>query len=211
MDFLRQLNACHQTSDMIMELREILGLSGVKVFAVLSPLVLLSQFSFAQQSDVTLLTRLVVQLNKNDRVFYHQTKDWFVKCDYKEVQDSRRCELSTPVIEDDEAEKVPFSISLIMTGKSDPPLAVIRTPLDFHLSKGVEMRVDKSLVGKLSYRSCHQTGCVVPFSMIGSINRRMLAGSNAAFEFQDLLGKKETAQFSLLGITNALRISRGFF
>lgn len=98
-----------------------------------------------------------------------------------------------------------------MTNQSTPPLVIVRTPLDFHLSKGVEMRVDKIFVGRLTYRSCHKVGCVVPFSMVGSVNQRMLAGFNATFEFQDLQGEKPTASVSLLGISSALKTARGFF
>ena len=104
-----------------------------------------------------------------------------------------------------------FSVQVVLTGKKTPPLAIVRTPLDLHLSKGVELRVDKSLVGNLTYRSGHSNGLVVPFSIGGQIRRRFIQGSRATLVFYDLKGKEQRMDLSLLGIANALRMARGFF
>ena len=89
-------------------------------------------------------------------------------------------------------------------------IGFVETPLDLLISRGVEFTIDKSRVGKLTFRSCHSHGCVVPFNLKGSIGRRLSRGIGARFVFRDMKDAKETIDFSLKGISNALRVARNF-
>ena len=169
------------------------------------------QSSFAQQTSKGLLTDFVKQTNKDDQLLYATSRDWFIKCTSRKVAKQSRCELESTFANVDEDLARRFSIQIVLTGKQTPPLAIVRTPLDLHLSKGVELRVGKSRVGKLTYRSCHSNGCVVPFSLVGQVSRRFIQGTRATLVFYDLKAKEQRMDLSLLGIANALRKARGFF
>ena len=180
-------------------------------FAVFFLFAAAPQVGIAQQANAPLLTQLAQQTNAGDHVFFNRSKNWSVKCDYQAKLDQRKCELSTPLQTAKDQSNLSFSMIIVMANADTPPVAIIRTPLDLHLAKGVDMLIDDKLVGKLTFRSCHQNGCVVPFSMQGTINTRMRAGLDATLEFYDLAGTKHVAKFSLLGITQALRTARDFF
>lgn len=184
---------------------------GKLIFGTFLALVLLTPSASSQQSSTGLLTAFVSQSNQGDRLVYDAARDWFIKCSTSNEGKNRRCELETDLSNTDNERVVDFSIQIIVTGKKTPPLAIVRTPLDLHLAKGVELRVGKGLVGKLTYRSCHSTGCVVPFSMVGQVSRRFLRGNRARFVFFDLKGKKQQLELSLLGISSALKRARNFF
>jgi len=170
----------------------------------------LLQTSVAQTVDATLLTQSARLENQGDRVLYHRSKDWFLKCDYQAKLDIRRCELTTLLLSKPEETKHPYSLRIIIGNMAAPPIAVIRTPLNLHLTKGVLMRVDSHSIGTLSYRSCDDSGCIVPFSMTGSVLKGMIKGLNVSFEFQELSGETQIAKFSLLGISSAMKIVEEF-
>ena len=170
----------------------------------------LPQTSVSQNVDATLLTQLAPPENQGDLVLYHRSKDWFLKCDYQAKQDIRRCELTTSPLGEHEETKKPYSLIIVTTNAGGPPLVVIRTPLNLHLTKGVSMNVDQRSIGKLSYRSCDRRGCTVPFSMTGATSKRMLQGTKVSFEFHDLSGETQTASFSLIGIASVLKVVEKF-
>lgn len=180
------------------------------VFAFLICL-LEGSITHAQELANQLITTTINHEPTTDVVLYHQSKDWFVKCDYVELKDFRRCEISTIQVRNDKQARRRFHFKIVLDGEKNKPLAIIQTPLEFLLSKGVDFKIDNSAIGKLTYRSCHQTGCVVPFSMAGSVDTRIRNGLKTHFTFYTLDGDKQTAEFSLLGITNALRVARNFF
>ena len=173
-------------------------------------LVLTGTSGAAQQVSDGMLASMVQQANKGDLLRYSQARDWFIRCTTDGVSKKSRCELESTFSNTDKNLAKRFSIQIILTGKKTPPLAVIRSPLDLHLSKGVELRVGKSLVGKLTYRSCHSSGCVVPFSLVGQVNRRFVRGTKATLVFFDLKGGEQRMDLSLLGISNALKSAREF-
>ena len=173
-------------------------------------LVLTGTSGAAQQVSDGMLASMVQQANKGDLLRYSQARDWFIRCTTGGVSKKSRCELESTFSNTDKNLAKRFSIQIILTGKKTPPLAVIRSPLDLHLSKGVELRVGKSLVGKLTYRSCHSSGCVVPFSLVGQVNRRFVRGTKATLVFFDLKGGEQRMDLSLLGISNALKSAREF-
>ena len=192
----------------------ILPIKGTLVKSLPAALVALSltaPAAMGQNVPSQLLTDLATQDSQGEQLVYEQSRDWFIKCASSDSGKKRRCELESPLSNDDTALAKAFSAQIILTGAKTPPLVIVRTPLDLHLSKGVELRVGKSLVGKLTYRSCHGSGCVVPFSMVGQVNRRFLRGSKASFTFFDLKGKAQRLELSLLGISKALRTARDFF
>ena len=179
--------------------------------AALVTLLLTTPTAFGQNVSNQLLTDLAKQDSEGEQLVYEQSRDWFIKCTSSASGKKRRCELESPFSNDDATLAKTFSAQIILTGAKTPPLIIVRTPLDLHLSKGVELRVGKSLVGKLTYRSCHSSGCVVPFSMDGQVNRRFLRGSKASFTFFDLKGKAQRLELSLLGISRAIKRARDFF
>lgn len=170
-----------------------------------------ASITHAQELADRLITRTLNAEPSNDIVQYYQSKDWSVKCDYIELKSFRRCELSTIQVYDEGEGPERYQFKIVLDGKRSKPLAIIQTPLDLLLSKGVDFKIDNSLIGKLTYRSCHQTGCVVPFSVAGSVDQRIRNGLKTNFTFYDLGGEKQTVEFSLIGITKALRVARDFF
>lgn len=161
--------------------------------------------SLAQNGAMELVTRQVLQENRGDSSFYHQSKDWFVKCDYQVKSDSRRCELTTLMVPPEKGQGLAVALTLVTGGKDTPPVAIVRTPLNLLLSSGVVMKVDQRPVGKLTYRSCNERGCTVPFSLKGSVLDSLVKGTKVEFDLQDLSENTQTVAFSLLGIAKALR------
>ena len=80
---------------------------------------------------------------------------------------------------------------------------ILETPLDLLLSKGIEMRFDGSSPLTLSYRSCHASGCVVPFRLDEPMKRRFTRGSRLVARVYDLQAAPIDIEFSLIGFTAA--------
>lgn len=184
--------------------------ASVKAIALATAVLILATQAAGAQQSAGFLTDLATSTDTKDRLFYHKVRDWFVNCTYTHSSETGRCELESSLSSLDEKLAKMFRIQIVISDRKAPPLAILRTPLDLHLSKGVDMRVGKSLVGKLTYRSCHTSGCIVPFSMIGQINRRLIRGTRATFEFHQLRGKQIRLELSLLGISAALKAARNF-
>ena len=161
--------------------------------------------SLAQDGAVELVTRQVLQENRGDSSFYHQSKDWFVKCDYQVKSDSRRCELTTLMVPPKKGQGLAVALTIVTGGKDTPPVVIVRTPLNLLLSSGVVMKVDQRPVGKLAYRSCNERGCIVPFSLKGTVLDSLVKGAEVEFDLQDLSENTQTVTFSLLGIAKAFR------
>ncbi len=168
------------------------------------------QISVAQNAATTLLTQQVLSANQGDRVFYHQSKDWFVKCDYQAKSSIRQCELATLMVPPEEGLGLALGLTIVMSGKDTPPVAIVRTPLNLLLSSGVAMKVDQRPIGKLAYRSCNERGCIVPFSLADSVRTNFMKGANVDFDFYELSGNMQTAKFSLLGIAKAFSIATNY-
>lgn len=159
----------------------------------------------AQNGAVELVTRQVLQESQGDRSFYHQSRNWFVKCDYRVKSDSRRCELTTLMVPPEKGQGLAVALTVVTGGEDTPPVAIVRTPLNLLLSSGVVMKVDQRPVGRLAYRSCNERGCIVPFSLKGPVLESLVKGTTAEFDFQDLSEGTHTVTFSLLGIAKAFR------
>lgn len=166
--------------------------------------------TLAQNGAVELVTRQVLQENRGDRSFYHQSRNWFVKCDYQVKSDSRRCELTTLMMPPEKGQGLAVTLSIVMGGKDTPPVAIVRTPLNLLLSSGVVMKVDQRLVVKLAYRSCNERGCTVPFSLKGSVLDSLVKGTKVEFDLQDLSENTQTMSFSLLGIAKAFTLAKKY-
>lgn len=159
----------------------------------------------AQNGAVELVTRQVLQESQGDRSFYHQSRNWFVKCDYRVNSDSRRCELTTLMVPPEKGQGLAVALTVVTGGEDTPPVAIVRTPFNLLLSSGVVMKVDQRPVGRLAYRSCNERGCIVPFSLKGPVLESLVKGTTAEFDFQDLSEDTHTVTFSLLGIAKAFR------
>lgn len=133
-----------------------------------------------------------------------------MKCDYQAEADNSQCELATSMVPQEKGQGPAFGLTIVMSGKDTPPVAIVRTPLNLLLSSGVAMKVDQRPVGKLAYRSCSEKGCIVPFSLQGSVLTSLVKGTNVDFEFSDLSEHTQTARFSLLGIAKALSLATDF-
>ena len=166
--------------------------------------------SLAQDGAVELVTRQVLQENRGDSSFYHQSKDWFVKCDYQVKSDNRRCQLTTLMVSPEIGQGLAVTLSILTGGRDTPPVAIVRTPLNLILSSGVVMKVDQRPVGTLTYRSCNERGCVVPFSLKGSVHDSLVKGTKVEFDLQDLSENTQTATFSLLGIAKAFTLAKKY-
>jgi invasion protein IalB len=181
-----------------------------KSFIAICLISALPQISLAQNAPKSLVTQQMLQDNSGDSVFYHQSKEWFVKCDYQAKPDIRRCELEALMVPSEEGPGLSFGLTIVMGGKDTPPVAIVRTPLNLLLSSGVAMKVDQRSIGKLAFRSCDERGCIVPFSLKGPVLNSLLKGAAVQFDFYDLSEKTQTARFSLLGIANAFSIARNY-
>jgi invasion protein IalB len=181
-----------------------------KSFTALCMTLAWPQISAAQNASMTLVTQQVLPAGQGDRVFYHQSRDWFVKCDYQAEADISQCELATLMVPQEKGQGLAFGLTIVMSCRDTPPVAIVRTPLNLLLSSGVAMKVDQRPVGKLAYRSCNQGGCIVPFSLQGSVLAALMKGANVEFEFSDLSESTQTARFSLLGIAKALSLATDF-
>ena len=181
-----------------------------KPFIAVCLTVAFPQIAVAQNASMALVIQQGLQENQGDRVFYHQSRDWFVKCDYQAKSDLRQCDLATLMVPPEDARGLTFGLTIIISSKDIPPVAIVRTPLNLLLSSGVAMKVDQRPVGRLAYRSCDERGCIVPFSLQGSVLNSLLKGANVDFDFHDLSENTQTARFSLLGIAKAFTLAKKY-
>lgn len=161
--------------------------------------------TIAQENTPRLLTDAVTESSLVDQINYATYKDWFVECQTSKKTDASRCELTTQISSEPDQPSIGLSLKLIFENSKKPGIAIIQTPLELLLSKGIELEIDRRKLGKLTYRSCHETGCLAPFSVSGSTRRAMLNGITAKLTIFDLQGNSKTGRFSLLGISNALQ------
>lgn len=160
--------------------------------------------TIAQDNTPRLLTDMVIENSLGDQVNYATYKDWFVECQSLKKTNTSRCELTTQITPEPDQASIGLSLKLIFENSNKPGIAIIQTPLELLLSKGIELEIDRRKLGKLTYRSCHQTGCLAPFSISGNTRRSMLNGIAAKLTVFDLQGQAKTGRFSLLGISNAI-------
>lgn len=149
---------------------------------------------------------LIAQTNGDAQTgtqIHAQAKDWYLMCNEAAPPQGQRCALSTPQMIEGQTEPQ-FSLSIVLTSLKKTPLVYLQTPHDLLIPKGADIKIDGSHLGKLSFRSCHQSGCLVPFSMTPGIRKRLLRGGKAQFEFSTLDGSKLSADFSLFGLTKSL-------
>lgn len=83
-----------------------------------------------------------------------------------------------------------------------------RTPLDLLLAKGVRLQVDNRAPVQLAYRSCHVTGCLVPFKLAGGIGTSFRRGRQLTATFYSLDAKPLPVTLSLRGLTASLKALR---
>ena len=163
---------------------------------------------FAKADDnKSLITDFVHENSRGDIIEYASFKDWFLNCRTTKSSAKSRCELTTPVIIERDNAQNPSEISLklVFENKNIDGIAIIQTPLELLLSKGIELEIDRRKLGKLTYRSCHKTGCLAPFSVSGNTRRAMLNGLSAELTVYDLQGRAKQSKFSLLGISSAIQ------
>ena len=173
---------------------------------------ILTSPTVSQELTKSLLTQSVLTDADGDVIDYAKFKDWFVECRTSKTTDLSRCELISNAIAptDEDRERKEVSLKLIFEKANKPGLAIVQTPLDLLLSKGIDLEIDRRKLGKLSYRSCHLSGCLVPFSVSGGLKSAMLKGVKANFIIFDLDGKPYSTAFSLLGISNAIAHASSF-
>lgn len=196
---------------MLLNLRTNSTRTSIKLLVCLLSMVLSVSFlghAHAQQRS-QLLTEINLDAVSRDQVLYATFSDWYLKCNFQNEQQVKRCELTTLALKRED-QVLPFTLKVVVTDKAKISLAYVETPLDLLIPKGAEFKIDKNKIGKLTFRSCHQRGCIMPFSMSKSINRRMLGGTKARFIFQDLKNRKLVTSFSLIGITQAITTAKRF-
>lgn len=163
---------------------------------------------FAQADDnKSLITDFVHENARGDIIEYASFKDWFLNCRTTKSSAKSRCELTTPIVIERDNAHIPseISIKLVFENKNNDGIAIIQTPLELLLSKGINLEIDQNKLGKLTYRSCHAAGCLAPFSVSGRIKRAMLNGLSAELKVYDLQGQAKQTKFSLLGISSAIQ------
>lgn len=183
------------------------------IYLICSFTLLLASPVIAQENRSLLLTNTVTKNSIDDILEYAKFKDWFLECRTAKTTKKSRCELITPVLNGPKVDQNPSDISLklIIEDSSNSGIAVIQTPLELLLSKGIKLEIDNKMLGKLTYRSCHVSGCLAPFSVSGGIKRAMLNGISAKLTIFDLEGKARSGSFSLLGISNAMKHTGYYF
>lgn len=161
----------------------------------------------ATGTSISLLTTL--PKTNNETVVHGQFKDWNMRCNLETADSVGRCELSTKMIESDgSGNKTTFDMTITIDTQQKDALAYVKTPLQLLLSQGSKLKVDKKVLGKLAFHSCHKDGCLLPFSFQGSIRSRLKSGNHASFTFKTLENKEQVVVFSLRGISQALKVAQ---
>lgn len=137
-----------------------------------------------------------------------QAKDWHVVCVSERAD--KRCTLTANQLTAEQATAILVTLRIVQSSVESPPLVLITTPLDLLLPKGADISVDARALGRLTFRSCHSDGCVVPMTLNKEIARVFKAGLSLTLTFQDLSGQERSAEYSLSGITRAFAISENF-
>lgn len=182
------------------------------IYAFVAVLLALTSPVMAQENKTQILSSAVLQTAQGNAIEYGKFKDWYLECQFSKTSQRSRCELSTDVIAEktENQTAADISLKLIFENSDTSGIAVIQTPLELLLSKGINLEIDNRTLGKLSYRSCHTTGCLAPFSVSGGIRRAMLNGISAKLTIYDLEGKSQSGSFSLLGISSAIKHANAY-
>lgn len=148
--------------------------------------------------------------SENVSSFLSNHKDWVVSCQTLPGNSQlENCEISTLPSSSEKPSKNTNALEMrlvgIIKGKAAQPVFFIQTPLGLLLSKGAALKVDKRNIGLLTFRSCHLTGCLIPFRLTNKIRNSFMRGQVAHLTVYDLSAKPLTVKFSLQGFTAALQ------
>lgn len=136
--------------------------------------------------------------------YYTHHQDWSLEC-LRDSASSNQCQMTafgnlslkdSPVIS--------VKLTGIFSSSGKRPVFYFALPLGLMLSNGAALSIDKRVLGKLAYRSCHTDGCIVPFSLNSAMRNRLKRGTKAVLTVSDLAGKKHPVTFSLLGFSKTL-------
>lgn len=99
-----------------------------------------------------------------------------------------------------------FGRMITVPGKASAvPVFVVETQLDLLLPEGLTLQVDKRRPQKLSFRSCHNDGCLIPFRLSAQLETALRRGITLRLSLITLDGTMEQTNISLLGFTKALK------
>lgn len=131
--------------------------------------------------------------------------DWQVTCRQESAGRTCRAETRGSATADG------ATIGLVLAG--DPagdgrPIFHFTTPLDLLVANGIEMRVDGGPAMRLAYRSCHQGGCIVPFTLTPDLEGLLQRGSSLDVRLFDIHSRPIDIRLSLIGFTAAIREMR---
>lgn len=98
--------------------------------------------------------------------------------------------------------------------KKQTTIAIIKTPIDVLLAKGLTLKVDKLKSFRITYRSCHieqksfnriATGnCIAPFIITRKMKNLLKKGQALRIQSHSLSGKIQTSRVSLKGFIRTL-------
>lgn len=97
-----------------------------------------------------------------------------------------------------------FGRMIAVKGRYEP-VFIIQTRLDLLLPGGITLQIDKSRPLKVAFRSCHATGCVIPFRLTPQIRKAFSLGQQMKLSLKTLNGKREHTTISLSGFTLTLK------
>lgn len=83
------------------------------------------------------------------------------------------------------------------------PLFLLRTPLDLLVAQGAELRFAGTQPLRLAYRSCHSSGCLLPFRLDAALTERFRRARSVTLRLFDLEAQPIDIELSLIGFSAA--------
>ena len=170
---------------------------------------LLTLVAPSSAQSLTMLSPEKVGLAAGKATRIEQHDDWHMRCAHSENKAEASCTLSA-VVEAGELSAPRLSVNIVINDLKKPAIGYFQTPLDLLLSKGIDISIDRRTVGKLSFRSCHQEGCIVPFAFRSALRTHLLRGNKAVVKTHGLSGEAHSGEISLIGLSSALKSSKKF-
>jgi len=172
-----------------------------RAIAAAALLSLASVTSASAQSGLLTATAPVTETQTSVEPF----EDWQVICDQL-LDNKATCSMAiSGAARAPNGRTVGIRLSQLPVKTKSNAVFAVETPLDLLLSKGIEMRVDGGPLMRLAFRSCHNDGCLAPFSMNSEMARRFRKGQALDVRLFDLNAKPVEVRLSLQGFTAAGR------
>ncbi len=116
-----------------------------------------------------------------------------------------RCRLFQRYVVKDKPNATALLVTVVMSGKTKSPVAVVSVPKDVYLAPGIELAIDGKAKFKVLFETCNDSGCHGGFALSGAIIKAFKKGAVARHRIYDFKRRKIDVPVSLKGFTKGIK------